>query len=106
MNKNNTVISGTDIKLNIHIDPLGTLHMDDYEFECKFFVFQKKAIIVSKDQMVKLDSDNYLAIVDTSTLGVGNLHITLIAYIPDYDFEGTTRKEVVCVPTDINIVKC
>ena len=103
---NNTVVSGTEIKINVHVDPLDKLHMSDYTFECKFFVFQKKSITITKDQMVKLDADNYLALVDTTTLGIGNLHMTLTAQIPDYDFEGTTRKEIVCVPTNINIVNC
>lgn len=104
--KNNECVSGTQLKLNIHIDPLGTLHMDDYDFECKFFVFQKKYIVLQKSDMIKVDEDNYLALVDTSTLGIGNLHITLTAFIPDSDFNDRLRKEVVCVPTNINIINC
>lgn len=106
MKNNNECISGTQLKLNIHIDPLGTLHMDDYDFECTFFVFQKKSITITKEEMVKLDSDNYLVMVDTTTLGLGNLHITITANVPDDDFEGRLRKEVICVPTNINIVNC
>lgn len=106
MKNNNECISGTQLKLNIHIDPLGTLHMDDYNFECKFFVFQKKSITITKEEMVKVDDDNYLVIVDTTTLGIGNLHITITANVPDDDFEGRLRKEVICVPTNINIVNC
>jgi hypothetical protein len=106
MKNNNECISGTQLKLNIHIDPLGTLHASDYDFECKFFVFQKKSITVTKEEMVKVDDDNYLAIVDTTTLGIGNLHITITANVPDDDFEGRLRKEVICVPTNINIVNC
>ena len=106
MKNNNECVSGTQLKLNIHIAPLGMLHMSDYDFECKFFVFQKKSITVTKEDMVKVDDDNYLAIVDTSSLGIGNLHITVTAYVPDEDFEGVLRKEVICVPTNINIVNC
>lgn len=56
--------------------------------------------------MIKVDEDNYLALVDTATIGIGNLHITLTAYIPDNDLNGGIRKEVVCVPTNINIANC
>ena len=56
--------------------------------------------------MVKVDDDNYLVIVDTTTLGIGNLHITITANVPDDDFEGRLRKEIICVPTNINIVNC
>lgn len=106
MKNNNECVLGTQLKLNIHIDPLGSLHMADYDFECKFFVFQKKSITITKEEMVKVDDDNYLVIVDTTTLGIGNLHITITANVPDDDFEGRLRKEVICVPTNINIVNC
>ena len=106
MKSNNECIIGTQLKLNIHIDPLGSLHASDYDFECKFFVFQKKAITVTKSEMVKIDNDNYVALIDTAVLGIGNLHMTLTAQIPDADFEGVLRKEIVCVPTNIDIVNC
>ena len=106
MKSNTECVLGTQLKLNIHIDPLGVLHASDYDFECKFFVFQKKSVIVTKEEMVKVDDDNYLVIVDTTTLGIGNLHITITANVPDDDFEGRLRKEVICVPTNINIVNC
>lgn len=102
---NTTVISGTQIKLNIHIDPLRGLHMESYDFECKFYIFPKRAIVLKKEDLVPVDQDNYLALIDTSDMGIGQLHLTLTAYIPDEDFE-TTRKEVVCVNTGINIINC
>ena len=104
--KTTECVIGTQLKLNIHIDPLGLLHMSDYDFECKFFVFQKRAITIAKSEMVQIDQDNYIAIIDTAALGIGNLHMTLTAQIPDADFEGVSRKEIVCVPTNIDIVNC
>lgn len=105
-NKKDISISGTEIKLNIHVDPLGSLHMADYNFECKFYIFPKKFITINKADMVKIDDDNYMCIVDTTELGIGDLHLTLIAQIPDSDFENTLRREVVCVDTGIEIIKC
>lgn len=106
MKPNDKCVLGTHLKLNIHINPLGSIHMSDYDFECKFFVFQNKSITINKTDMVQVDDDNYLAMVDTSELGIGNLHITITAHVPDQDFEGQLRKEVICVPTNINIVNC
>ena len=103
---NDTVISGTEIKMNVHIDPLGNLHMSDYNFECKFYIFAKKAIIINKADMVKIDDDNYIALVDTTDLGIGKLHLTLTAQIPDADFGNVFRREIACVDTGINIVNC
>ena len=105
-NNRDVSISGTEIKINIHIDPLGSLHMADYGFECKFYVFPKKSVIILKDDMVKVDEDNYLAIVDTTGLGIGALHLTLTAQIPDKDFDNTLRREVACIDTGIDIINC
>ena len=108
MNKYNrdVSISGTEIKINVHIDPIGTLHMDAYDFECKFYIFPKKFVIVKKEDMVKVDEDNYLAIVDTTDLGIGRLHMTLTAQVPDYDFNNILRREIACVDTGIEIIPC
>lgn len=105
MKKNERVI-GTQLKLNIHIDPIDNLHMSEYDFECKFFVFAKKSVTIKKEDMVQVDEDNYVAIVDTLPIGIGRLHLTLTAYIPDSDFPDTPRKEVSCVDTEIEIVNC
>lgn len=105
-NNRDVSISGTEIKINIHIDPLGSLHMADYDFECKFYVFPKKSVIILKKDMVKVDEDNYLAIVDTTGLGIGPLHLTLTAQIPDKDFDNTLRREVACIDTGIDIINC
>lgn len=105
-NKSHTRILGTEIKLNIHIDPINDLHMSEYDFECKFFVFAKKSVTIKKEDMVQVDEDNYIAIIDTLPIGVGRLHLTLTAYIPDNDFPDKPRKEVSCVDTGIEIINC
>ena len=104
--KTTECVLGTQLKLNIHIDPLGSLHMSDYDFECEFFVTKKKSVVFTKSQMVKIDNDDFLVMLDTQQLGLGNVHITVTAHIPDNDFVGQTRKEIICVPTNITIVNC
>lgn len=105
-NRKDASISGTHLKMNVHIDPLGSLHMSDYDFECKFYIFPKKSVIIPKSDMIKIDDDNYLVMVNTENLGVGRLHLQLIAQIPDQDFRTQVRKEVVCVDTNVDIVNC
>lgn len=104
--QNKNSISGSQIKLNIHIEPLGDLHMEDYDFECKFYIFPKRFIIISKSEMVKIDADNYVVLVDTTDLGVGQLHMSLTANLPDEDFPTVTRKEIACVDTGVTIANC
>lgn len=104
--QNKNSISGSQIKLNIHIEPLGDLHMEDYDFECKFYIFSKRFIVIPKSQMVKIDADNYVVLVDTTDLGVGQLHMSLTANLPDADSTTGTRKEIACVDTGITVVNC
>lgn len=56
--------------------------------------------------MVKIDADNYVVLVDTTDLGVGQLHMSLTANLPDADFTTGTRKEIACVDTGITVVNC
>ena len=104
--QNKNIISGSQVKLNIHIDPLGDLHMEDYGFECKFYIFPKRFIIINKSEMVKIDADNYVVLVDTTDLGVGQLHMSLTANLPDSDFTEVVRKEIACVDTGIIVANC
>ena len=104
--KNTECVIGTQLKLKIHINPLGSLHMSDYDFEAKFYIFPKRFVTINKSEMIKIDSDNYTAIIDTENLGIGRLHMQLIANLPDKDFSDTVRKEIVCVDTGINVIKC
>ena len=52
------------------------------------------------------DPDNYVVLVDTTDLGVGQLHMSLTANLPDEHFSEITRKEIACVDTGITIVNC
>ena len=31
-----------EIKINVHIDPIGDVHMSQYDFECDFYVNSNK----------------------------------------------------------------
>lgn len=64
---------GTIYKLNIHIDGLpGT--MDDVAFTCCFWTF-KESITLSKEEMIRLDADNYIAVIDSTLIGRGTIKV-------------------------------
>ena len=100
------IVSGTELKMNIHIDPFDDFHMKDYDFECKFYIFPKKVVTVKKEDMVPIDDDDYLALVDTTTLGIGPLHLTVTAFIPDKHFTDKIRREIKCVDPQVEIINC
>ena len=102
---NESPFIGTELKLNIHIEPIGDTTMDDYDFEVEVYCSPKRPIIISKANAIRVDSDNYIVLVDTNVVGAGDLKCKVTAHIPDGDFPDQLRTEVVCVDTGINIIK-
>lgn len=95
---------GTELKINVHVEPIDGLHMRDYDFECVFFVYKNRSLVVRKNDMTKVDDDNYIAKVDTEKVGVGSLKMKFIAEIPDSDMNDGLRKEVELVDLNIPII--
>lgn len=99
------VFLGTEIKLNIHIDPLGDLSMSDYNFKVDVYCHSKKYISIDKKNSIRVDNNNYIILIDTEKIGIGTLKCKVTAYIPDKDFSDSYRTEVMVINTGINIIK-
>lgn len=95
---------GTELKINVHAEPIDGMHMGEYDFECVFFVYKNRHLVVRKDEMTKVDEDNYIAKVDSAKVGVGNLLMKFVAEIPDSDMNDGLRKEVELVDLNIQII--
>lgn len=95
MNKKryNTVKAGTELKLNVHAEPIDGLHMEDYDFEVRFYTYSNKYVDVKKEDMIQSDADNYIALVDTTVLSGGELKAEMTGYIPDDDYDDGYRTE-------------
>lgn len=100
-----TVFLGTELKLNISIDPVGDLTMDDYDFVVEMYCSAKKSITIPKSEAIKIDANNYVVLVDTEIVGTGELKCKVIANVPDADFPDMIRTEVVAINTEITIIK-
>lgn len=98
------VFRGSDLKLNIHIEPLGELSMEDYEWKVKCYCSNEEPIIKNKSDAIFVDKDNYIITIDTTSLNVGPLQCVITAYIPDEDFDDKLRIEISRVNTNIIIV--
>lgn len=95
---------GTEFKINVHVEPIDAMHMSEYDFECVFFVYKNRPLVVKKNEMTKVDEDNYIAKVDSSKVGTGKLMMKFVAEIPDSDMNDGLRKEVELVDLDISIM--
>ena len=96
---------GTEIKLNVSIDPIDGVTMDDYEFVIEAYCSTKRIQTITKHEAQRIDRSNYKILLDTSVLGAGDLKCRITAMIPDDDFEDGLRTEVAVVDTGITIVK-
>lgn len=95
---------GTTLKLLVSADLGEGIHLEDVDFSCVFF---RSGINtgqqVSKEAMMKLNQDEYIAVVDTNVIGTGEYYMRLTAYLPDTDVESGIRTEVVVVPTGVRV---
>lgn len=90
---------GTELKLNITAELGNGLHLSDVDFTATFYSSLRRSEVFAKEDMVKVDDDNYIAVIDTAKLGTGEYMMKLVAEIPDADCEDGFRTEVVKVPT-------
>lgn len=98
---------GTEFKLNIHLEPVDGYHMSEYDFECAFYVYTNRKVVIPKSNMKNVDDDNYLAIIETENamkIGRGKITAEITAYIPDNDFSDGLRTEKIVLCTDITVI--
>lgn len=98
---------GTELKINVHVEPISGYHMNDYDFECAFFVYSNRKVVIPKSAMRKVDDDNYIAIIESENavkIGRGHVNMEISAFIPDADFSDGLRTEKAIVCTDVVIV--
>lgn len=102
----NKIFWGTEVKLNVNIEPVGELTMDDYDFELTIMAqWPQKKVVVKKDQAIRVDENNYIITIDTKDIGTGKVTGKIVAYLPDDDFKDGYRTEVMEVDPNITIAK-
>lgn len=96
---------GTELKLNVNIEPMGDITMDDYDFLVEAYCSIKRVVSIPKASSIRIDENNYVVRVDTAETGAGDLKCRITAYIPDSDFADGFRTEVIGFDTGINVIK-
>lgn len=94
---------GTEFKINVHVEPIDGLHMSDYDFTCRFYIYTNRNVEISKSEMIRVDDDNYIACIDSNKLGVGTIMMRIIVQIPDADFPDGLRTEIETISTGLVI---
>lgn len=83
---------GTELKFQLDIEAEGFSMADD-DFKVIISNYNKRKEIKKEDMKLD-DNENYLFTVDTAYFGSGEYLITIIAYVPDEDFDDGIRTEV------------
>lgn len=99
---------GTELKLNVNIDPIGDNHMSNYDWKVELFTTPNKVVTVESTDVnnaICQDADNYIIKVDTTNIGVGKLKCRVTAYIPDADFPDYKRTEIQLYNPNIDIIR-
>lgn len=88
---------GTDAKIAFTFELPDDLTLSDIDFSVTVYNDDaaNSSLDFTKAQCIAIDDDNYLVIVDTDTLGVGTYMLRATLQIPDTDFDGGIRQEVV-----------
>lgn len=96
-------VLGSQLKINVNVQPIGEIHLSSCNFFCTFFINPNKSIKIPKEDMIKVDDDNYIALIDTIALGIGSIKMTIEIDIPDKDFSNGFRKEIDTVCTGVTV---
>lgn len=99
------VYLGSKIKVNVSIPAIDSITMDNYDFEVVLFCYPNKSLLLRKEELIRVDESNYVARLDTTLVGEGDLKAKITAYIPDGDFEDRVRTEVIVSLVNVTIVK-
>jgi hypothetical protein len=92
------VVLGSDVKIAFSADLPDDLLLKDIDFTVKVYnnTEKDKAVTLTKADCIMVgDGEEYVALVDSETLGIGRYLLKLTVQIPDTDYQTHYRKEVV-----------
>ncbi len=96
--------AGTQLKLLVDLKVESTqVAMTDYDFVARFFTYRNRYVDVPKEAMIETDDGCYIAIVDTTALGEGEIQCEVEAHLPDSDAMGGYRVERATLRTGIHL---
>ena len=86
---------GTEVKINVNMTPLDGATLESISQWSITIQGNAKSQTINKADAIKVDSNNYIVIVDTNQTGAGALKSRVTLLVPDSDLgEGETRTEV------------
>lgn len=91
---NNELILGTECKVKLSLPPISGINPYGYEFNVELYTNPNKRLIVNWGECIPLDKEgDYIVPFDSSIVGVGDMTVEVVAYVPDEFFEDKLRTE-------------
>ena len=69
---------------------------------CRFWTW-RDSVTIPKEEMIRLDADNYIAVIDSTKIGRGTIKVQTTVQISDTDCPGGIRTEIYTEDTGIKI---
>lgn len=100
-----TFVIGSDVKILIEASLPDDLLLRDVDFTVKVVNYSQKDLsqIYTKSECVETEDGNYVVLVNSEDLGIGEYRCLLTVYIPDTDYPAGTRKEVVKINPHVQV---
>lgn len=98
-----TIYTPSEEEVNISLYPLDGYSMDEYDFTCEIFCSSMRKQVLRKNDLRRVDENNYVAIVDTAKIGVGKVKIRVSARVPNDNFDDGYRDVVTYLDPKIEV---
>ena len=87
------IFQGTELKYQLDITCEGfDMLQDDFKVIVK--TGTNREVTITKGEMILTENDKFIFTIDTAILGTGKYYLTVVAYVPDEDFDDGLRTEV------------
>lgn len=103
---NDELILGTECKVKLTLPEVGGITPYVYDFDVELYVNPNKRVTISKEFCFPIEGANYDFIVpfDSSEVGVGDMTLEVVAYIPDEYFDDGLRTERIRIESVTSII--
>ena len=103
---NEELILGTECKVKLTLPPISGINPYGYDFDVELYVNPNKRCVVNKYSCFPIEGSEgeFVVPFDSAKVGVGEMNVELVAYVPDEFFEDKLRTERVRIESVATII--
>lgn len=92
---NEEMIYGTECKLKITLPKIDDTDPYNYNFDIELYTNPKKKLVVNKYLCYPVEGEpnQFIVPFDSSKIGIGDVNLELVVYVPDAHFPDNLRTE-------------